>query len=143
VRRGLGVAILLGALLATGCSAGSEDVKSGEGTTSSTPSASTGGTPTTSGDAESGIGTLILITRTGLRPRLLIAPFGNPIVWRNVSNKTASVRFDNFGRKVESGPISPGESWSFNPRGELSIIYHATSSKRFRGQLQVQDVGSY
>ena len=140
MRRRFGVAILLGALLAAGCSAGSEDVKSGDGTTSNV---STGETPTTSGDAESGIGTLILITRNGLRPRLLIAPFGHGIVWRNASKTTASVRFDNFGRKVESGPISPGESWSFNPRGELSIIYHATSSRRFRGQLQIQDVGNY
>jgi hypothetical protein len=88
------------------------------------------------------MGTSILITASGFRPRILLAPMGAPVVWKNVSSRTQSVHLDNFGSPVDSGPIKPGGTWSFNPNAQLSIVYHSTYDRRFRGQLQVQLVGN-
>jgi hypothetical protein len=84
----------------------------------------------------------VVISSTGFRPKVLLAPMGVPIVWRNTSTKTQSVHLDNFGTKVDSGPIKPGASWSFNPNAEISIVYHSTFDPSFRGQLQVQPIGN-
>jgi hypothetical protein len=67
---------------------------------------------------------------------------GVPIVWHNASTKTQSVHLDNFGTKIDSGPIKPGATWSFNPKAEISIVYHSTYDPSFRGQLQVQPIGN-
>ncbi len=107
-----------------------------------TLAASTQPSSSTSASPVAGMGTTILITASGFRPRILLAPMGTPVVWKNVSSSTQSVHLDNFGSPVDSGPIKPGGAWSFNPNAQLSIVYHSTYDRRFRGQLQVQLVGN-
>jgi hypothetical protein len=94
------------------------------------------------GNAQFAMGATVVISNSGFRPKVLLAPMGVPIVWRNSSTRTQSVHLDNFGTKVDSGPIKPGATWSFNPKAEISIVYHSTYDPSFRGQLQVQAIGN-
>jgi hypothetical protein len=94
------------------------------------------------GNAQFAMGATVFISNSGFRPKILLAPMGIPVVWRNVSTKTQSVHLDNFGTKVDSGPIRPGATWSFNAKAQISIVYHSTYDPRFRGQLQVQAIGN-
>jgi hypothetical protein len=139
---------LLLAALAAGCGS--------SGGSASTPPASSadGGAHRTSraaaarafahdhGNAHFAMGTTIVITDSGFQPRILLAPMGYRVVWKNLSSRTQSVHLDNWSSAVDSGPIQPGHSWSFNPNAELSIIYHSTFTPRFHGQLQVQPIGN-
>ena len=88
------------------------------------------------------MGATVVISNSGFRPKILLAPMGVPVVWRNQSSRTQSVHLDNFGTKVDSGPIKPGATWSFNAKAQVSILYHSTYDSSFRGQLQVQQIGN-
>ena len=163
------LALLAAAALATGCGSsssgatgtGSSGGASGPASSSpSTTGGSTSGTSTTqsSGTGPSGssgipvkttqkpaptsMGTTIVITPTGFSPQTLLAPMGYAITWKNESGKVQSVHLDNFGSRVDSGPIQPGTAWKFNPHAALSIIYHSTYTPSFKAQLQVQAVGN-
>ncbi|MGN6379048.1 MAG: hypothetical protein ACTHNU_08875 [Gaiellales bacterium] len=94
------------------------------------------------GNAQFAMGTSVLITAKGFLPHILLAPMGRPVVWKNSSSRTQSVHLDNYGSRVDSGPIKPGATWSFNPKAELSLVYHSTYDPHFRGQLQVQPIGN-
>jgi hypothetical protein len=87
------------------------------------------------------MGLVIVITPTGFSPQILLAPMGPAITWENKSGAVQSVHLDNFGSRVDSGPIKPGHAWTFNPHAALSIVYHSTYTPSFQGQLQVQAVG--
>jgi len=89
------------------------------------------------------MGSTIVITPTGFSPGILLAPLGPTITWENESGSVQSVHLDNFGSRVDSGPIQPGHVWAFNPHAALSIVYHSTYRPSFQGQLQVQAVGNY
>jgi hypothetical protein len=132
------------AALMSGC--GSSGAAPSGTTHRTTPPASTttsgAGYSKDHGNAQFAMGTTVVISNTGFRPKVLLAPMGVPIVWRNASTKTQSVHLDNFGTKVDSGPIKPGATWSFNPKAEISIVYHSTFDPSFRGQLQVQAIGN-
>lgn len=110
--------------------------------TSAPPSAQTAPQtqPESSGSSSqaTALGTNVLITGAGFQPLLLVAPMGEPITWKNVSSSTQSVHLDNFGRRVDSGPIHPGDAWTFNPKVLASITYHSTYGDHFKGQLQIQ-----
>jgi hypothetical protein len=125
------------AVALTGCS-GSADkpAAASEPGTQPTPSQ-----PSNSGNDDFALGTLVTITSSGFSPKVLVAPMGQIVTWRNESGSTQSVRFDNAGERVDSGPIRPGESWTFDPPGALSLLYHSTYPPRFKAQLQVQLLG--
>jgi hypothetical protein len=82
------------------------------------------------------VGSNVLITNSGFKPDNLLAPEGK-LTWKNVSSKTESVHFDNYDRRVDSGPIPPGGSWSFEQNSLISIVYHSTYDKRFHGHVEV------
>jgi hypothetical protein len=60
------------------------------------------------------------------------------IIWKNTTSGPQSVHFDNFGRRLDSGPIPPGGTWTFHAATTGSITYHSTYDRRFRGRLLVQ-----
>ena len=130
-------ALVLALVVAGGCGGSSPELLSG--TTSPAPTSSG---PPVSGSLPTGMGTTVMITSKGFQPHELLAPMGFPIVWKNVSDTTQSVNLDNFSQPVDSGPIKPGKSWSFNPDAQLSILYHSTYPGHFQGKLQVQLVGN-
>jgi hypothetical protein len=131
--------------LLSGCGSSGASPSSSGSTHSTAPPASTNsrsGYSKDRGNAQFAMGATVVISNTGFQPKILLAPMGVPIVWRNTSAKTQSVHLDNFGTKVDSGPIKPGTTWSFNPKAEISILYHSTYDSSFRGQLQVQPIGN-
>lgn len=141
------LAAALAVLPGCGASSSSSSPQTGSGAPSAA-STSPGAAASTSyyakdrGNAQFAMGTTVVITRSGFQPQQLLAPVGYAIVWKNLSGSTQSVHLDNFGSRVDSGPIPPGGSWSFNPKAQLSIVYHSTYHPRFHGQLQVQQVGN-
>jgi hypothetical protein len=59
------------------------------------------------------------LTDNGLDPQENIAVLGYPVVFRNLTNRTLTVFFDNVDPASEpnaSTPIAPGHSWAFVPR---------------------------
>ena len=141
-------ALLIVALAAAGCS--SSGSGAGSGPAHSTPPPASAAAPAGKewpkpnvGNAAFAMGVHVLITPKGFEPKQLLAPMGYPVVWKNVSDTVQSVHLDNFGAAVDSGPIQPGATWSFNPNAQLSIIYHSAYGAHFHGQLQVQAVGNY
>jgi hypothetical protein len=131
----LATALALAMLLLPACAGsggGSSVAGSRPATTPQTPPQSSGG------NAQAALGTSVLITGSGFQPLLLVAPMGQRITWKNVSDSTQSVHLDNWGARVDSGPIPPGGDWSFNPKRLASITYHSTYDHSFRAQLQIQ-----
>jgi hypothetical protein len=145
MRPGLACAVLVAtAALISGCGS-SGAASSGTTHTTAPPSGGVSGSSYYSkdrGNAQFAMGATVVISNSGFRPKVLLAPMGVPIVWRNSSTRTQSVHLDNFGTKVDSGPIKPGATWSFNPKAEISIVYHSNYDPSFRGQLQVQAIGN-
>ena len=148
------IALLAAAALAAGCgssSSGPSGTRATSGGTSGPVQApsTTGGSSTstipvrtTQKPSPAAMGVTIVITPTGFSPQTLLAPLGFAITWKNESGKVQSVHLDNFGGRVDSGPIQPGTAWKFNPHAALSILYHSTYTPSFTAQLQVQAVGN-
>jgi plastocyanin len=133
--RGMSIAVLCacGALVA-GCSPGS--------------SSSSGGGSSAAASSLQGVtsphftfGTSVKITDAGFRPLVLVTAPGEKVTWHNDSSSTQSVHFDNWGSPVDSGPLKPGDSWSFPFSSAGSLIYHSTFHPSFRGQVQIQVSG--
>ena len=136
MRRVACVAVLAVAV-AGGCGGSGPELVSGPASPAPTSSG-----PPVSGPLPTGMGLTVQITNGGFSPSQLLAPMGFPVVWKNVSDTTQSVVFDNFGKAVDSGPIRPGQKWSYNPNAQLSILYHSRYPGHFKGQLQIQAVGN-
>ncbi len=87
-------------------------------------------------DAHFDAGQMIYITEKGFVPELLVTVVNEAIVWTNETNEPVSIIFDN--KTVRSGPIEPGDSFSFTPDVTISITYHVVSDKRIKGAIQVE-----
>jgi hypothetical protein len=152
VRRALALTLLATAL--AGCSSSSSSGSQPASHAASTPPASSSSTfhpadtggriwpRKTTGDGWIGLGTRIKITDQGFWPRELFAPMGYILTWTNVSGRIASVHFDNYGERVDSGPIAPGKSWSFNATRLAMISYHSTIGTHFHAVVRVQQTGN-
>lgn len=129
--------LFLAAALVAGLSACSHYGSGNTGTTAAAtqPAATQPATQTSDAIA---LGTVVTITPSGFSPKVLVAPTGQTVTWRNESGSTQSVHFDNAGERIDSGPIPPGGTWAFDPPGALSLLYHSTYTPKFRAQLQVQ-----
>jgi hypothetical protein len=129
-----------GALLAlAGCSLHS----SSQSTLTATVPSSSGSTAAHSNNAPvcpqanaPSVGRCVLITNRGFQPHFLLAPAAD-IAFKNVSDHTQSVHFDNYERPVDSGPIKPGGEWIFHNRYPISIVYHSTYNPAFKGTLEI------
>jgi hypothetical protein len=119
----------------------------GDGGNSSTGSGASvqptsGLTPSPSPDATAGCdqdpsfdyGQVVCITEKGVQPQVLVSVAGEAVTWRNETSRPQAIRFAAFA--AHSGPIPPGETWSYTPTLPLSIAYHASSSPRL-AQIQV------
>jgi len=84
------------------------------------------------------VGHCIFITSSGFDPNVLVAPMGIDITWTNTSSKPASIVFDNYFKKVDSGPIPPGGTWKFHAGELVSIVYHSPDIPHSQSQLQIQ-----
>ena len=122
---------------------------SGTGGSSPRPSAATDPSPTSSliptrGNDSFGFGNFVTFKATnGFSPETLVVPFDTPIVWRNQATSPVTVRFDNYGSPVTSGPIAPGGTWAFNPHSGVSIAYHAIyGGHRYKAFIQAQLAGN-
>jgi hypothetical protein len=124
-RFGAHLAILAALLALAGCS-------------SSSSGSSGGGSSGVHITIPPSVGSKVLITNKGFQPNNLLSHTGK-ITWRNVSSRTESVHFDNYDRRVDSGPIPPGGSWSFTQTKLVSIVYHSTYDRRFHGHVEVAD----
>jgi len=132
------VAVLAAAAALSACSG------SGENDTAAPTKTQSQATTTrsqTQGNGEVALGTSVTITSAGFTPKVLVAPLGKSVTWRNESRSTQSVHFDNAGERLDSGPIRPGETWTFDPPGAVSLLYHSTYTPKFKAQLQVQLLG--
>lgn len=88
-------------------------------------------------------GNFVTFTDSGFQPHTLLAPFDTPIVWRNATSGPVTIRFDNFGESISSGPIPPGGTWSFNPHSEMSLAYHSVrGGHRYAAFVQTQLQGN-
>jgi hypothetical protein len=83
-------------------------------------------------DPQFDTGQVVLLTGSTVHPLWLVSLLGKPIEFRNVSDTTQSVRFDNG--TVRSGPIAPGKSYRYTPDAAVSISYHAGATQ---GRIQV------
>ena len=88
------------------------------------------------------IGTKVAIGQSGFDPQLLVTGMGLRVTWTNTSPTTQSVHFDNWETPVDSGPIAPGASWSFDAVHTGSILYHSTFDRCLKGQVQIQLTGN-
>ena len=103
-----------------------------------TPAASvpTSPVPKSSIDPNIDNGQQILITGRGFLPHWLVSVVGEDVVWWNQTAKVQRIRFDNG--TVDSGPINPGESFSYKPSDTVSIPYASVTDPRTEGVIQVE-----
>jgi len=143
VRRVAGILAVSASLALTACTSSSGGVDA----PSPRPSISTDPTPSLLQDRGSdsfAFGNFVTFTASkGFAPQTLVVPFDTPIVWRNTAASPVTVRFDNYGSRVVSGPIAPGGTWSFNPHSGVSIAYHAVfRGHRYTAFIQAQLAGN-
>jgi len=143
-RRVVGILAIAGSITLSACTS-----STGTGGSSPRPSATTDPSPTSSlipthGTDSFGFGNFVTFrTNKGFSPETLVVPFDTPIVWRNQATSPVTVRFDNYGSPVTSGPIAPGSTWSFNPHSGVSIAYHAIyAGHRYKAFIQAQLAGN-
>jgi plastocyanin len=132
--------LVLALLLPSACSSGSaaDPPTSQHLPASSAPSVPSSGL----GNGQFGLGTKVRITASGFDPQVLVTGMGLRVTWTNDSSSTQSVHFDNWGAAVDSGPIKPGQSWTFKADHTASVLYHSTYHPAFLGQLQIQLTGN-
>jgi plastocyanin len=132
--------LVLALVLPTGCSSSSAADPPASHTQ---PAASTPSVPSSGlGNGQFGMGTKVRITSSGFQPQVLVTGMGLRVTWTNDSSTTQSVHFDNWGAAVDSGPIKPGQSWTFKADHTASVLYHSTYHPAFLGQLQIQLTGN-
>ena len=132
--------LVLALLLPSACSSSSaaDPPTSQHHPSSSVPSVPSSGL----GNGQFGLGTKVRITTSGFDPQVLVTGMGLRVTWTNDSSSTQSVHFDNWGVAVDSGPIKPGQSWTFKADHTASVLYHSTYQPAFLGQLQIQLTGT-
>jgi plastocyanin len=139
MRRAALPCLVLALLLPTACSSASgADPSTAHHPSSSPPSVPSSGL----GNGQFGMGTKVRITASGFDPQVLVTGMGLRVTWTNDSPATQSVHFDNWGAAVDSGPIKPGQSWTFTADHTASVLYHSTYHPAFLGQLQIQLTGN-
>jgi hypothetical protein len=99
---------------------------------SGTSSAATGSQPP---DPNFDSGQTIYITDAGFAPHWLVSIEKLPVVWVNDTDKVQSVVFDH--QKVRSGPIQPGESFTWTSTHMVSVTYHNGEQPSQTGAVQV------
>ena len=111
----------------------------GGGSSQQSPACSSKGVP---GNGHFKIGKQITIGDHGFDPLILVTGMGLTVTWTNRSSTTQSVVFDNWDTPLDSGPIGPGQSWTFKAVHTGSVIYHSSSAPCRLAQLQIQLQGN-
>ena len=83
--------------------------------------------------AATGSGTQVIITPTGFEPRVLSSVQNKTITWTNLTNQVQQVNFEYS--TVRSGPIEPGQTFSWTPHTLISIRYDSLTG--FSGNLLI------
>ena len=78
----------------------------------------------------------ILITGHTFIPHWLVSIVDEDIVWWNQTSRVQRIRFENG--TVDSGPIKPGESFSYKPSDSVSIPYASATDPHMSGVIQVE-----
>jgi N-acetylneuraminic acid mutarotase len=79
----------------------------------------------------------IQVSSTGFSPQLSSGPLGTEFVWTNSDTVARSV-IANHG-EFNSGPISPGVSWSYFPGIVTNYPYHSGEHPEQTGSLSLED----
>ena len=135
-------AVALAAVMATvalgACSSSSDAPTSCPQAAKATPSASapTSPVPKSSIDPNIDNGQQILSTAHKFSPHWLVSIVDEDIVWWNQTSKVQRIRFANG--TVDSGPIKPGDSFSYKPSDTVSIPYASVTDPHLKGVIQVE-----
>lgn len=81
-------------------------------------------------------GQQILITGHGFLPHWLVSIVDEDVVWWNQTSRVQRIRFENG--TVDSGPIKPGDSFSYKPSDSVSIPYASVTNPHVKGVIQVE-----
>ena len=130
-------AVLVGVPL-TACHSSSNAPRSCPQAANATPAASvpTSPIPKSSIDPNIDNGQQILITAHKFIPHWLVSIVDEDVVWWNQTSKVQRIRFANG--TVDSGPIKPGDSFSFKPSDSVSIPYASVTNPHAKGVIQVE-----
>ncbi len=136
--RGLALAAVIATVALGACSSSSNAPRSCPQAAKATPAASapTSPLPKSSIDPNIDNGQQILITAHKFIPHWLVSIVDEDIVWWNRTTKIQRIRFANG--TIDSGPIKPGDSFSYKPNDSVSIPYASVTNPHAKGVIQVE-----
>ena len=81
------------------------------------------------------MGYVVQITTAGFHPNQLVVPFGQPVIFENLTNQPNQIEF--IALKVKVGPVPPGGSALYSPLHPVTLAYQSLSYPSMSGSLLV------